>query len=228
MSRHLFLRSIGLTTFSVLAFNQMAQAGEFEEACKLYAAKDYKGSRVSFERLVKSGAVTGQRGALSHYYLANIYMTAGQSSLARQEYQACLNAHPDPTTAGYCQGILAKLGGGSSSSSISAGSSSSSASSAESSQVAGVPGQDRETELYKRKKVILDKAEREVAEVKAEYKERLDKGIERGEVTHRYIKEDGSVIYDQDPATRAAIQKECDEKVAKIREMAQYQLKFLK
>jgi hypothetical protein len=205
----------------------MAQAGEFEEACKLYAAKDYKGSRVSFERLVKSGAVTGQRNALSHYYLANIYMTAGQSSQARQEYQACLNAHPDPTTAGYCQSILAKLGGGSSSSSI-ASSSSATASSGGSSQVGGVSGQDRETELYKRKKVILDKAEREVAEVKTEYKERLDKGIERGDVTHRYIKEDGSVIYDQDPATRAAIQKECDEKVAKIREMAQYQLKFLK
>lgn len=49
-----------------------------------------------------------------------------------------------------------------------------------------------------------------------------------GETTHRYTKADGSVIYDLDPETRAAVQKEYDQKIEKIREMAEYQCKFIK
>jgi tetratricopeptide (TPR) repeat protein len=83
-----------------------AQAGDFEVGCKLYTAKDYKGAKASFEKVVKAYP----NFALAHYYLGNILMSSGQSAQAKQEYQLCLDGHPDATTAGYCQTILGKLG----------------------------------------------------------------------------------------------------------------------
>ncbi|MBP9089409.1 tetratricopeptide repeat protein [bacterium] len=209
-------------TLTLLALTaiQPALAGDFEAGCKLYTAKDYKGAKASFEKVVKAYP----NFALAHYYLGNILMSSGQSAQAKQEYQLCLDAHPDATTAGYCQTILGKLGSARSGSSSSAAASTPVASA---STVAEADG-GQSGEAAKRKKLIMDKANQEIAALSAECKERMEKGNGSGETTHKYIKPDGSVIYDLDPETRAAIQKEYNQKIDKIREMAEYQCKFIK
>ena len=201
-----------------------AQAGDFEIGCQLYTAKDYKGAKVSFEKVVKAYP----NFALAHYYLGNILMSSGQSAQAKQEYQLCLDAHPDATTAGYCQTILGKLGSARSGSS-STGTSASTPVAATPSATGVAGGQSGESEeAAKRKKLIMDKAKQEMAALSAECKERMENGNGSGETTHKYIKPDGSVIYDLAPETRAAIQKDYDQKIEKIREMAEYQCKFIK
>lgn len=220
-----FAQSLVALSLVALVAAPPAQAGDFEVGCKQYAAKDYKGAKVSFEKVVKAYPSF----ALAHYYLGNILMSSGQSAQAKQEYQACLDAHPDATTAGYCQTILGKLGSarsGSSSSSASSSSSSSSAGTASSPAVAADSGQS--SDAARRKKIIMDKANQEIAELRAECKERMEKGNGSGETTHKYVKPDGTVFYDLDPETRAAVQKEYDQKIEKIREMAEYQCKFIK
>lgn len=220
------LLAITLTLLTTIAI-EPAQAGDFETGCKLYTAKDYKGAKVSFEKVVKAYP----NFALAHYYLGNILMSSGQSGQAKQEYQLCLDGHPDATTAGYCQTILGKLGSArsGSSSSTSAGSASA-ANAAPAAATASSDGAEggQSGEAAKRKKLIMDKANHEIAALSAECKERMEKGNGSGETTHKYIKPDGSVIYDLDPETRAAIQKEYDQKIEKIREMAEYQCKFIK
>jgi tetratricopeptide (TPR) repeat protein len=210
-----------LTLIALIAIKP-AQAGDFETGCKLYTAKDYKGAKASFEKVVKAYP----NFALAHYYLGNILMSSGQSAQAKQEYQLCLDAHPDATTAGYCQTMLGKLGSARSGSS----NSTATASSAPAAATANSGGVDdvQSGEAAKRKKLIMDKANQEIAALSAECKERMEKGNGSGETTHRYVKPDGSVIYDLDPETRAAIQKEYNQKIDKIREMAEYQCKFIK
>lgn len=207
-----------LTLLAVIAIPAV-QAGDFETGCQQYTAKDYKGAKVSFEKVIKAYP----NFALAHYYLGNILMSSGQSAQAKQEYQACLDAHPDATTAGYCQTILGKLGSARSGSSSSAPSSAATAAA-----TASAPADSGSGEAAKRKKLIMDKANQEIAELQNECKERMEKGNGSGETTHKYIKPDGSVIYDLDPETRAAIQKDYNQKIDKVREMAEYQCKFIK
>jgi tetratricopeptide (TPR) repeat protein len=232
-----FAAKVALSALSLAALGLVAlvaappaQAGDFEVGCKQYAAKDYKGAKVSFEKVVKAYPNFAQ----AHYYLGNILMSSGQSAQAKQEYQACLDAHPDATTAGYCQTILGKLGSArSGSTGSSSGSSSSSASGAASSPAVsassnGGADSGQSSDAARRKKIIMDKANQEIAELRAECKERMEKGNGSGETTHKYVRPDGTVFYDLDPETRAAVQKEYDQKIDKIREMAEYQCKFIK
>ncbi|MDQ5935533.1 MAG: Tetratricopeptide repeat protein [Cyanobacteriota bacterium erpe_2018_sw_21hr_WHONDRS-SW48-000092_B_bin.40] len=217
--------TLGALNLAALVAAPPAQAGDFEVGCKQYAAKDYKGAKVSFEKVVKAYPNFAQ----AHYYLGNILMSSGQSAQAKQEYQACLDAHPDATTAGYCQTILGKLGSprsGSTGSSSSSSSASSTPAVSASSNAGADSGQS--SDAARRKKIIMDKANQEIAELRAECKERMEKGNGSGETTHKYVKPDGTVFYDLDPETRAAVQKEYDQKIEKIREMAEYQCKFIK
>ncbi len=220
--------TLGALNLAALVVAPPAQAGDFEVGCKQYAAKDYKGAKVSFEKVVKAYPNFAQ----AHYYLGNILISSGQSAQAKQEYQACLDAHPDATTAGYCQTILGKLGSarsGSGPSSSASGSSSGAASSpAVSASSDGGADSGQSSDAARRKKIIMDKANQEIAELRAECKERMEKGNGSGETTHKYVKPDGTVFYDLDPETRAAVQKEYDQKIEKIREMAEYQCKFIK
>lgn len=218
--------TLGALNLAALVVAPPAQAGDFEVGCKQYAAKDYKGAKVSFEKVVKAYPNFAQ----AHYYLGNILMSGGQSAQAKQEYQACLDAHPDATTAGYCQTILGKLGSARSGSSSSSASGSSSASSSPAVSASSDAGADsgQSSDAARRKKIIMDKANQEIAELRAECKERMEKGNGSGETTHKYVKPDGTVFYDLDPETRAAVQKEYDQKIEKIREMAEYQCKFIK
>ena len=213
--------SILSTSILSLSTAPAAHAGDFEVGCKLYAAKDYKGAKASFEKVIQAYP----KFALAHYYLGNMLMSSGQSAQAKQEYQACLDAHPDATTAGYCQTILGKLGTARSGSTSTA---SSAASTTEAAPVAAAPGSAGGDEVARRKKLIMDKANQEIAELRAECKERMEKGNGSAETTHKYIKPDGTVFYDLDPETRASVQKEYDQKIEKIREMAEYQCKFIK
>jgi predicted Zn-dependent protease len=216
------LTSTLLATLAGLALSTSvpSRAGDFEIGCQQYTAKDYKGAKVSFEKVIKAYP----NFALAHYYLGNILMSSGQSAQAKQEYQACLDAHPDATTAGYCQTILGKLGSARSGSSTS----SASTSVATPAATASAPADSGSGDAARRKKLIMDKANQEIAELSNECKERMEKGNGSGVTTHKYINPDGSVIYDVDPETRAAIQKDYNQKIDKVREMAEYQCKFIK
>ncbi|CAN5423450.1 hypothetical protein BH11CYA1_BH11CYA1_09330 [soil metagenome] len=215
---------VAALTLVSLSAAPAALAGDFEVGCKLYAAKDYKGAKASFEKVIQAYP----KFALAHYYLGNILMSSGQSAQAKQEYQACLDSKPDVTTAGYCQTILGKLGSARSGSASGASSSSAEASPAAIPSASAASSGDNSGEVARRKKLIMDKAKQEIAELNAECKERMEKGNGSGETTHRYTRADGSVFYDLDPETRAAIKKDYDQKIDKIQEMAEYQCKFIK
>jgi TolA-binding protein len=229
LNQHLVAKvALNALTLALFIAAPPAQAGDFEVGCRQYAAKDYKGAKITFEKVAKAYPNFAQ----AHYYLGNILMSSGQSAQAKQEYQACLDAHPDATTAGYCQTILGKLGSARSGSGSSGSASSSSSGAASSPAVSassdGGADSGQSSDAARRKKIIMDKANQEIAELRAQCKERMEKGNGSGETTHKYVKPDGTVFYDLDPETRAAVQKEYDQKIEKIREMAEYQCKFIR
>ena len=213
-----------------------ALAGDFEDGCTLYSIKHYKNAELSFKKALDANPSY----APAHYYLGMIYLNGGKTAQAKKEFQTCLNLRPDATTTQYCQSILARLNGANATRPVAAataapGSRPTSGVTAAASPAA-TPGASsaplgdagHAAEVEKRRKQILDKAERDVAEVRADYEARLSQGTNYKDATHMYVKEDGTTIYDMSPEVRAAIKQECEAKVEKIREMADYQLKFVK
>lgn len=236
--------SVTIASTLVLLLAAPAFADDFADGCTLYGIKHYKNAELSFKKALAANPAS----APTHYYLGMCYMNTGKTAQAKQEFQTCLNLRPDPTTTQYCQSLLTRLSGAapggavrasapaaaatsgarpSATSSVSSASSAASASSTAASASAG--GNAHDIEVEKRKKQIMDKANQEIAEIRAEYAERLEKGMTTGKATHIYYRDDGGpAIVDMDPETRAAIKKEGEDKVEKIREMAEYQCKFVK
>lgn len=225
----------------VLAFIQPgpALADDFADGVTLYNIKHYKNAELSFKKALSANPAN----AATHYYLGMTYMNCGKSALAKQEFQTCLNLRPDATTTQYCQSLLARLSGavparpavgpqGAAAVSRSSGSSSSavSASSGSSSAAAASPagGNAHDADVALRKQRIMDKANKEIAELREELEQRMSNGANVGESTHYYVKEDGTTIYDFSPEKRAEIRKEYEDKIEKIRELAEYQCKFVK
>lgn len=230
-----------VTIASTLVLLQAAPAfaDDFADGCTLYGIKHYKNAELSF----KKALAVNPASAPTHYYLGMCYMNTGKTAQAKQEFQTCLNLRPDPTTTQYCQSLLTRLSGaapagavraaaptaaGASGARSSGLTSSASPAPSSSSAPAIAGGNAHDIEVEKRRKQIMDKANQEIAEIRAEYAERLEKGMITGKATHIYYKEDGTAIVDMDPETRAAIRKEGEDKVEKIREMAEYQCKFVK
>lgn len=222
---------------SFLGFSLPALAGDFEDGCTLYSIKHYKNAELSFKKALDANP----SHAPTHYYLGMIYLNGGKTAQAKKEFQTCLNLRPDATTTQYCQSILARLNGANASRPVAAPAAAQSSRPAAAVTYSGSPSHGspaassaplgdagHAAEVEKRRKQILDKAERDVAEVRADYEARLSQGTNYKDATHMYVKEDGTTIYDMSPEVRAAIKQECEAKVEKIREMADYQLKFVK
>jgi len=221
----------GLAVLSILLLSAApAFASDFEDGCKSYNAKDYRSAKVSFERVVSAYP----KFALGHYYLGNVLLSSGQVAKAKVEYQNCLNGNPDPTTAKYCQAVLAKLGTATTATGVaSISGSSTSASGSGSTMVAafsGTPIQPAsENAAEEKKKAIMDKAEKEIRALRADCQSRLDRGDVNVSTNNRYhIGPDGSVVHHYNPETRAIVEGECEAQCDHIRYMAEQQCKFIK
>ena len=209
-------------------FATPAIAGDFEDGCKAYSTKDYRSAKTSFEKVVSAYP----KFALGHYYLANVLLSSGQVAKAKLEYQNCLNGNPDATTSKYCQAVLAKLG----TATVATGSASSAGSAAfgsGSTMVAAVSGspiqEAAENAAEERKKVIMDKAEKEIRELRADCQRRLDNGDVNVSTNARYhIGPDGNMVHHYRPETRAIVEGECEAQCDRIRYMAEQQCKFIK
>jgi len=221
----------GLAALSILLlFAAPAFAGDFEDGCKSYNAKDYRSPKVSFEKVVS----LYPKFALGHYYLGNVLLSSGQVAKAKVDYQNCLNGNPDPTTAKYCQAVLAKLGTASAATGVASASGSSSSSTGSGSTMVaafgGAPIQtDAESAAEEKKQAVMAKAEKEIRAYRAEWKRRLEAGEIVGyAASGRLIKHDGSVVWDYHDSVLAVAEKECEEVCDRMRYMAEQQCKFIK
>ncbi len=218
----------------LLLFAAPAFAGDFEDGCKSYNAKDYRSARASFEKVVS----VYPKFALGHYYLGNVLLSSGQVAKAKVEYQNCLNGNPDQTTAKYCQAVLAKLGAASAatgvaSASASASGSNSSSAGSGSTMVAALGGApiqtDAESAAEEKKQAIMAKAEKEIRAYRAEWNRRLEAGEIVGyPACGRLIKHDGTMVWDYHDSVRAIAEKECEDVCDQMRYMAEQQCKFIK
>ena len=212
-------------------FATPVSAGDFEDGCKAYSTKDYRSAKVSFEKVLS----VYPKFALGHYDLGNVLLSSGQVAKAKVEYQNCLNGNPDPTTAKYCQAVLAKLGpataatgvASTSGSGLSAGGSGSTMVAA---AVAGTPIQDdAESAAEEKKRAIMSKAEKEIRAYRAEWNHRLDAGELLGySANGRILRPDGSVAWNYHDAVRAVADKECEVECDQMRYLAEQQCKFIK
>lgn len=223
----------GLAVLTVLSlFAAPAFAGDFEDGCKSYNAKDYRGAKASFEKVVAAYP----KFALGHYYLGNVLLSSGQVAKAKVEYQNCLNGKPDPTTAKYCQAVLAKLGTATAASAavngVASGSGGSTSGSG-STMVAALGGDPIQTEAEsaaeEKKQAVMAKAEKEIRAYRAEWNRRLEAGEIVGyAASGRLIKHDGTIVWDYHDSVRAVAEKECEEVCDRMRYMAEQQCKFIK
>ncbi len=205
-----------------------AFAGDFEDGCKAYSARDYRTAKVSFEKVLS----VYPRFALGHYYLGNVLLSSGQVAKAKLEYQNCLNGNPDATTAKYCRAVLEKLGTATAATGV-ASTAGSGASGSGSSMVAAVGGspiqEAAENAAEERKKVIMDKAEKEIRALRAEYQNRLDRGDVLVAASNTYhVDAEGRVVHHYTPENRAIVESECEVQCDQIRYMAEQQCKFIK
>jgi tetratricopeptide (TPR) repeat protein len=210
----------------VSLFAAPAIAGDFEDGCKAYTAKDYPSAKASFEKVVAAFP----RFALGHYYLGNVLLSSGQVAKAKLEYQSCLSSTPDATTAKYCQGVLAKLG----TATVATGlPSSGGASGSAATLVAAVGGNpiqaDAENAIEEKKKAVMDKAEKEMRAYRAEWTRRLENGEVTGySANSRILKHDGTTVWGYHDSVQAMADRECEEVCDRIRYMAEQQCKFIK
>ena len=153
---------------------------------------------------------------------------------AKVEYQNCLNGNPDPTTAKYCQAVLAKLGAASAATGVaSIPGSGTSASGSGSTMVAALGGDPLQTEAEsaaeEKKQAIMSKAEKEIRAYRAEWNRRLEAGEIVGyPACGRLIKPDGTMVWDYHDSVRAIAEKQCEEVCDHMRYMAEQQCKFIK
>ncbi|CAN5282660.1 hypothetical protein BH11CYA1_BH11CYA1_28190 [soil metagenome] len=233
------ITAYGLSLVILLAGAAPAFAGDFEDGCKSYGAKDYRNAKVSFERVL----AVYPKFALGHYYLANVLLSGGQVAQAKIEYQNCLNATPDATTAKYSQDALAKLTKSSAAAPAAAvarptgtgtsagtGGTGSATGPSMVAALSGSPIQDAaESAAEARKKVVMDKANAEIRALRADYQNRLDRGDVNVSTNSKYhIGPDGMLVHHYSPETRAIVEGECEEHCDRIRYMAEQQCKFIK
>lgn len=211
---------------TVSLFAAPAMAGDFEDGCKAYTAKDYPSAKASFEKVVAAFP----RFALGHYYLGNVLLSSGQVAKAKLEYQSCLSSRPDATTAKYCETVLTKLG----TATVATGTpSTAAASGSASTMVAAVGGDPIQTEAENaaeaKKKAVMDKANQEIREVRADFQNRLDRGDVLVPTNSKYhVNADGHVVHHYTPYHRGIVEAECEEICDRIRYMAEQQCKFIK
>jgi Tfp pilus assembly protein PilF len=220
--------AIALTAYCSYA----AHAGDFEQGCERYNAKDYPQARLSFEKAVKAFP----QNWLVHYYLANTYLSCKQTSSAKREYEACLACQPNAATAKYCQGVLAKLGGASAATATPELSTPDSEKAESDPAKASAPANNRAAVHEAASQAIiaadqakaediLRKAQAECKAIRAEAKEKIANGKNTG--NQWYIRKDGSQYVDLDEEQKEAITKEAEDRCEHIMKTAESRAKPL-
>ncbi len=213
---------IALVTSSIL-FSWPAQAADFEQGCEFYKAKSYGQARTSFEKAAK----TYPQNWLVHYYLANTYLSSGQSASAIREYETCLRCQPNSATTKYCLDALQRLTGVAP---LSTDASRSSASAAladgEKSTKAEAKPDVKEAAAQAiiaadraRAEEILKRANDECKAIRAEAKERIANGKFTGNQWFR--KSDGTRFIDLRTEEKDAISKEAEDRCEAIMRTAE-------
>ncbi|MDQ5937645.1 MAG: Tetratricopeptide repeat protein [Cyanobacteriota bacterium erpe_2018_sw_21hr_WHONDRS-SW48-000092_B_bin.40] len=200
-----------------------AQAGDFEQGCEFYKAKSYSQARTSFEKAAK----TYPQNSLVHYYLANTYLSSGQSANAIREYKACLRCQPNSATTKYCLDALQRLTGVAPLSADASGSSGSATLvDGEKSTKAEAKPDVKEAAAQAiiaadraRAEEILKRANDECKAIRAEAKERIANGKLTGNQWFR--KSDGTHFVDLLTEEKDAITKEAEDRCEAIMRTAE-------
>jgi tetratricopeptide (TPR) repeat protein len=229
---------LGLTLpfalFTALFRIPSAYAGDFELGCEQYNAKDYQQARLSFEKAVK----TFPQNWLVHYYLANTYLSCKQTSSAKREYEACLSCKPNAATAKYCQDVLMKLGGSTSTSAaapelstpdpenkVSSNSDKTSSKPDGRAAVHEAASQAIIEADQAKADEILKKARTECQAIRAEAKDKIANGKHTG--NQWYYRKDGTMFIDLLDEEKEAITKEAEERCEAIMRTAESRAKPL-
>lgn len=226
--------SISLAVLTAMLSMPSVAAGDFEQGCKRYNARDYQQARVSFEKVTKSFP----QNWLVHYYLANTYLICKQSASAKREYEACLACKPNAATAKYCQDVLLKLGGSGAAPAVttdkdlSGSENTADKDSAKSSTkpsgktaAADAATQGIIAADQARADDILRKAQVECKAIRAEAKEKIANGKQNG--NQWYVRKDGTQYVDLLDEEKEAITREAEDRCDAIMRTAEARAKPL-
>jgi len=200
---------------------------QFARGCQLYNARNYTQALPIFNETVNKFPKFWP----GHYYLGHTLLSMGQRSAAKKEYEAVLNCQPPPAadTLAACQKVLASLGGAAapaaSSTSSSSSSSTASGDGGTTSTASAGDGDKKEEEKpetlrEKERRWQIERLRKEcnekLAALKVEMKERMTHGESNANQLYRYP--DGTIKPGLSNEEEAAIEKEYQEKMAKVRE----------
>ncbi|MBS2007474.1 MAG: hypothetical protein JST01_10560 [Cyanobacteria bacterium SZAS TMP-1] len=193
---------------------------QFARGCQLYNARSYSQALPIFNETVAKFPKFWP----GHYYLANTLLAMGQRSGAKREYEACMSCSPPTDTLSACQKVLASLSGVSAAapadSSAKTSSASASASAGGGSEEEGKKGDAPETPRDKDRRLQIERLRSEcndkIKALKAEMKERLAHGETNANQLYQFP--DGTVRTSMTPEEEQAIEKEYQEKMARVKE----------
>jgi TolA-binding protein len=198
---------------------------QFARGCQLYNARNYTQALPIFNETVQKFPKFWP----GHYYLGHTLLAMGQRSAAKKEYEAVLNCQPPPAadTLAACQKVLASLGGAAAPSASSASSSTPTASGdgGTTSTASAEDGDKKEEEKpetlrEKERRWQIERLRKEcedkIAALKLEMKEKMTHSETNANQWYKYP--DGTVKIALSNEEEAAIEKEYQEKIAKVRE----------
>lgn len=196
-----------------------ALADSMEEGAKLYAAKDYAKAKIALEKAIAEN----QNSWKAHLYLGHTFLTLGNFTHAKYQYQLCQRLTTNQAVLAQCsEGITRAEKFLEKRNNSPYSSSSSTASSASASGTKGDAAQEGEPELSpkeKRKKAIMDEAREKMDKIRADAKKQIEDEKNNSQQVFRY--EDGSRGTDISDEREKEIMKEAEEKCKKIKEDAE-------
>jgi tetratricopeptide (TPR) repeat protein len=159
MYNRLAMRAVGL--FGLVALSSLAVCCYAQDAYTLGSKSAQKGDFRTAAGYFEKVVAASPGNPVAHYQLANCYIQLHRRVEAKNEYQKCLSLHPDSVTQGYCEKMLAVMGGSQSSGSATPASGSTQ-------QAAGASaGNDA------RKQEVLKQAQQEADKIKQQAEEQL-------------------------------------------------------
>ncbi|MCW5822776.1 MAG: hypothetical protein KIT34_08220 [Cyanobacteria bacterium TGS_CYA1] len=193
-----------------------ALADSMEEGAKLYASKDYAKAKIALEKAITEN----QKSWKAHLYLGHTFLTLGNFTHAKYQYQLCQRLTTNQAVLAQCsEGITRaeKFLEKRNNNSYSSSGSTNSASKADSAQES-----DKEPELSpkeKRKKAIMDEAREQMDKIRADAKKQMEEEKNGSQEVFRY--HDGRLGTDISDEREKEIMKEAEEKCKKIKEDAE-------
>jgi hypothetical protein len=220
------------TLLTGIIFSAPCFAGDFEDGCQFYNAKNYSSARSCFERAAKQYPANW----LVQYYLANTLLVSGQKSMARQAYEKCLGGKPDAQIAKYCRDALVKLGASGEVAAVSntdgpalideseVGSDTTSKSKTSGTTSSAVSVRDAvQTSEQAHAAIVMRRAEEECAKIRAEAREKIKTGGNTW-----FIDEHGKTFVDWEDEQKHEINDEAEKRCAAIMDHAERSVAHVK